>query len=677
MNQRNPRTAIGGAIVAAGAIALLLSAAEAALPDGFPVTDGLSLYLDTDELEIESGRVLRMIDRSGNGNDAREGDASGLIVEGAPTLPKLKQNATPSGLDAIEFDGIGGYVEVGPNPADFDGRAKTSIVVFRPRELGTGRMINFAYEELGDVGEPRYTNHSMFASPRNGGVLRFQNRTATGGAVTDETSGGTVTAGSYFIGSNTWFSSGDTVGAVVNQANQRFVRGISGADAVNQGHLWTRIGASGNFNTGTPESFFDGEIAAVLVYNRDLDPFELMDVEQYLYNLYLSGVQNPADPGVPITDGLVLHLNAANAELDGTVVTAMYDISGRGNDGVSKIHEGERLVPTVAQGAAPFGRDAVRFDGVEQYLQTAPSPAHFDGRERTTMVIFRPEEYGGGRIINFAWSDLDPNPNELVLHHAAHTMWAPTGTLRIQNRTFSGGAISVSAPADSVDDTANFYLGANICYDDGRTEVVVRNQANERFASETSGALSDPTGNIFVRLGAGSSVTNPGPANHFNGDIVAVVVFNRALPADELEQVEEFLYNYYLKSDEEPLEGFFAWVDSFGLAGDDASPDASPGGDGLTNLAKYAFGIDNPQIPARDSERLPVTGIDEQNHLTLTVTKNPAATDVAFIIEASADLLEWSVDGIEIVEDTSDLLVVRLASPSDRGFLRLSLSLIE
>src|SRR5690606_1937883 len=142
----------------------------------------------------------------------------------------------------------------------------------------------------------------------------------------------------------------------------------------------------------------------VLVYNRDLDPFELMDVEQYLYNLYLSGVQNPADPGVPITDGLVLHLNAANAELDGTVVTAMYDISGRGNDGVSKIHEGERLVPTVAQGAATLGRDAVRFDGVEQYLLTAPSTAHFDGRERTTMVIFRPEEYGGGRIINFAWS---------------------------------------------------------------------------------------------------------------------------------------------------------------------------------------------------------------------------------------------------------------------------------
>src|SRR5690606_17256735 len=85
---------------------LPVSTLSAQLPEGFPVTDGLSLYVDGEQVVTNDQQVFRMIDRSGNGNDFYEGDGDGnLLIDlgGPPTEPKVLAASTPSGLDAIVF----------------------------------------------------------------------------------------------------------------------------------------------------------------------------------------------------------------------------------------------------------------------------------------------------------------------------------------------------------------------------------------------------------------------------------------------------------------------------------------------------------------------------------------------------------------------------------------------
>ncbi len=108
-----------------------------------------------------------------------------------------------------------------------------------------------------------------------------------------------------------------------------------------------------------------------------------------------------------------------------------------------------------------------------------------------------------------------------------------------------------------------------------------------------------------------------------------------------------------------------------------SDPEATPAGDGVSNLMKYALGLP----PLEPAGRLPIeTDIrefDGQPHLTMTVEKSPEATDITFVIEISDDLGvtdPWSAEETTVVTDTGELLVVRTNAPTDqadRHFLRL------
>jgi len=106
------------------------------------------------------------------------------------------------------------------------------------------------------------------------------------------------------------------------------------------------------------------------------------------------------------------------------------------------------------------------------------------------------------------------------------------------------------------------------------------------------------------------------------------------------------------------------------ISGDNADPD----GDGITNLAEYAFGL-NPLIhnspPTTSSQ-------DATGHLALSYSSNRAATDVTIIAEGSTDLNSWS-SGPDMVQEIArvqqgavDLVTVRLV-PSNPvgGYLRV------
>ncbi len=108
------------------------------------------------------------------------------------------------------------------------------------------------------------------------------------------------------------------------------------------------------------------------------------------------------------------------------------------------------------------------------------------------------------------------------------------------------------------------------------------------------------------------------------------------------------------------------------IRGDNADPDF----DGTVNLFEYAFGLE-PLIHSVNG--LPASSA-AGNYLTLSVQKNPAATDVTFSVQVNDDLANaagWNSANTTILQDTATLLEVRDNTPitgTPARFIRLQVT---
>lgn len=75
------------------------------------------------------------------------------------------------------------------------------------------------------------------------------------------------------------------------------------------------------------------------------------------------------------------------------------------------------------------------------------------------------------------------------------------------------------------------------------------------------------------------------------------------------------------------------------------APDACPAGDGITNLMKYATGLD-PDKPCGSVTVLAAREKNGERRLVLEWPVNPAATDVTFSVESSEDLVSWREEAV-------------------------------
>ncbi|MCF7676529.1 MAG: hypothetical protein K9M97_14360, partial [Akkermansiaceae bacterium] len=120
-------------------------------------------------------------------------------------------------------------------------------------------------------------------------------------------------------------------------------------------------------------------------------------------------------------------------------------------------------------------------------------------------------------------------------------------------------------------------------------------------------------------------------------------------------------------------------VTKFGADADNpaiAGPSASPAGDGVSNLLKYAFGLE-PGVAV--TEGMPVVELSGGS-LTLTYIKMLAASDLLYTAEWSADLVHWSQTNIteEVLSGTGLSQRIRAlvpATPAAVKFLRLRITL--
>lgn len=128
--------------------------------------------------------------------------------------------------------------------------------------------------------------------------------------------------------------------------------------------------------------------------------------------------------------------------------------------------------------------------------------------------------------------------------------------------------------------------------------------------------------------------------------------------------------------------GFDAWREEH-FAGqlDDpevSGPDASPAGDGVPNLMKYALDLD-PWAPATSAD-LPWLDSTGEETLVLVYWERTDIDDIEYIPEVSEDLIEWQSGDPHVVKTPGDVVgnvreveaIGNLSAGAGKGFLRLT-----
>jgi len=127
-------------------------------------------------------------------------------------------------------------------------------------------------------------------------------------------------------------------------------------------------------------------------------------------------------------------------------------------------------------------------------------------------------------------------------------------------------------------------------------------------------------------------------------------------------------------------QSYAIWAIENGLSAGISPLEASAAGDGVSNLVKYALGLD-PKRPAVAGD-LPVGFLDGDGRKSFRFLK-PVGLEALYQVEASSDLQSWRTDVVEQVSleevEGGSLVTVRevLSTPSGRAFMRLCVSLPE
>lgn len=206
----------------------------------------------------------------------------------------------------------------------------------------------------------------------------------------------------------------------------------------------------------------------------------------------------------------------------------------------------------------------------------------------------------------------------LRFFHNSADSWGTTG---------SGTAVSVNA--NSIDLTTAFdqdrwYYFAMTRDDDNLFRLFL--DGEEVWSANNAGSFTNSSNGNGVWLGRRTNFGTTG----FVGLFDDFRIYDGALTPQEINDLAH-------GNVEPPSTGFDAWAASFGLdpAGD-GGPTANPTGDGVSNLLKYAFGMDPNQAGLR--AELPESQVAEGG-LTLTYTRLKNADDLSYRVDASTDLV--------------------------------------
>ena len=127
---------------------------------------------------------------------------------------------------------------------------------------------------------------------------------------------------------------------------------------------------------------------------------------------------------------------------------------------------------------------------------------------------------------------------------------------------------------------------------------------------------------------------------------------------------------------------FSSWTGGKGLSGPNAALTACPAGDGVSNLMKYALGLDPNHVCLKPTDGtnpgLPLLGSDALN-LTLIYQKDITKTDIGYMVQAGTDMVGWSNSNVtEVVTGTNGTIqTIKASVPkgiNSQEFVRLRIT---
>ena len=294
------------------------------------------------------------------------------------------------------------------------------------------------------------------------------------------------------------------------------ITGLGAGDIVlfNKGNEWRErltVGASGSI--GSPITFSS--------YGAGADPI-------------INGADLPTDFSVVPTDisNCQLWLKADSLSLnDDDDVAAWADSSGNSNDAAQGTGAKQPVYKTGILNSLPI----VRFDGAAHYMQVA-NHANLNAATVTFFVVAKSDIVGGsygndGFLVNKENSS-GPGTYGISLETDVNDM-------RAQIRLNGSEGTARTADVDSnLDTNWHTYM---VIYD-GDNLNVYDNGSIQTDSDGTDGTIDVDTSTSFT-IGA-----HPAPQRFWDGDIAEIIVYDKALSAIEITQVESYLDNKYALS---------------------------------------------------------------------------------------------------------------------------------
>jgi hypothetical protein len=235
----------------------------------------------------------------------------------------------------------------------------------------------------------------------------------------------------------------------------------------------------------------------------------------------------PAGPSMlPVTTGLQLWLDASVGTSTGTgdTVVQWADQSGNANNA---LQINEAMAPTLAAGAVN-GMPAVRFDGVDDFLDVADSDSLSITGDISTFYVIRITDFATFRAIWGKTVVNQPAPNDL------YVLPPPTPGLP---RFFRGNGVSGAQSATGLRPyPANTFIVAGFQHGGTTATHFLGGAAN---GSSTMNA-STVDGNRSLRVGSRDD-----GVTRMKGDIAELLIYNRALSASERTAVQRYLAERY------------------------------------------------------------------------------------------------------------------------------------
>lgn len=106
-----------------------------------------------------------------------------------------------------------------------------------------------------------------------------------------------------------------------------------------------------------------------------------------------------------------------------------------------------------------------------------------------------------------------------------------------------------------------------------------------------------------------------------------------------------------------PVPTYNWWAEQQGLSGAEMAPSANPSGDGISNLMKYALGL-NAMKAESLSPQLLVEEQGENRYMTVTYSRNPDAVGIVYQVESSVDTKIWVLDDVcELIMEKDRVMI--------------------